>query len=136
MTIDDSNSDVEILAVKVKEPNLEHLKSPCSVYRDIFLLLFQGKSKTKYSEILSLSIRPSYGGGGARKFLSFTPLPFSLPSFPFSPETPDTLQARITRLLTRLQSPLFLPIEVDSRSYPQIPHNRNCYGYHILLQMK
>ena len=29
----------------------------------------------------------------------------------------------VTRLLTRLQSPLFLPIEVDNRSYPQIPHN-------------
>ena len=24
------------------------------------------------------------------KFLSFSSLPFSLPSFPFSPETPDT----------------------------------------------
>ena len=44
--------------------------------------------------IISLSIRPSYGGGGRgrreRKVLAFTPLPFSLPSFPFSPETPDT----------------------------------------------
>ena len=50
----------------------------------------------------SLSIRPSYGareeeildGGGGRgrreRFLSFTSLPFSLPFFPFSPETPDT----------------------------------------------
>ena len=101
MTIDDSNSDVEILTVKGKEPNLEHLKSPCSVYRDIFLLLFQGKSKTKYS-------------GHDFQWAMF----------------------EITRLLTRLQSPLFLPIEVNSRSYPQIPHNRNCYGYHILLQMK
>ena len=33
------------------------------------------------------------GGGGRREFLSFSSLPFSLPSFPFSPETPDT-QAR------------------------------------------
>ena len=35
------------------------------------------------------------GGGGEEKgrFLSFTSLPFSFPSFPFSPETPDT-QAR------------------------------------------
>ena len=32
------------------------------------------------------------GGGGRRerKFLSFSSLPFSLPSFPFSPETSDT----------------------------------------------
>ena len=35
------------------------------------------------------------GGGGeedgrGRKFLSFSSLPLSLPSFPFSPETPDT----------------------------------------------
>ena len=32
------------------------------------------------------------GGGGEEKgrFLSFTSLPFSLPFFPFSPETPDT----------------------------------------------
>ena len=32
------------------------------------------------------------GGGGEEKggFLSITSLPFSLPSFPFSPETPDT----------------------------------------------
>ena len=30
------------------------------------------------------------GGGGEEKFLSFASLPFSLPSFPFSPETPDT----------------------------------------------
>ena len=32
------------------------------------------------------------GGGGEEKgrFLSFSSLPFSLPSFPFSPETPDT----------------------------------------------
>ena len=32
-------------------------------------------------------------GGGEEKgrpFLSFSSLPFSLPSFPFSPETPDT----------------------------------------------
>ena len=36
------------------------------------------------------------GGGGEEKgrFLSFTSLPFSLPFFPFSPETPDT-QARV-----------------------------------------
>ena len=76
-------------------------------------------------------------GEGGRE--SFSPSPLSLFRFhlsPFPSETPDTQQARITRLLTRLQSPLFLPIEVDSRSYPQIPHNRNCYGYHILLQMK
>ena len=55
---------------------------------------------------ISLSIRPSYGareeeildGGGGRgrrerkkgRFLSFTALPFSLPFFLFSPETPDT----------------------------------------------
>ena len=33
------------------------------------------------------------GGGGEEKgraFLSFSSLPFSLPSFPFSPETLDT----------------------------------------------
>ena len=32
------------------------------------------------------------GGGGEEKgrFLSFRSFPFSLPSFPFSPETPDT----------------------------------------------
>ena len=32
------------------------------------------------------------GGGGEEKgsFLSFSSLPFSLPSSPFSPETPDT----------------------------------------------
>ena len=37
------------------------------------------------------------GGGGEEKgrFLSFSSLPFSLPSFPFSPETPDT-QARVS----------------------------------------
>ena len=29
-------------------------------------------------------------GGGEEEFLSFSSLPFSLPSFPFSPETPDT----------------------------------------------
>ena len=85
MTIDDSNSDVEILTVKVKEPNLEHLKSPCSVYRDIFILLFQGKSKTKYSEILSLSIRPSYGGGGDEKVSLLHPSPFFASIFPLFP---------------------------------------------------
>ena len=38
------------------------------------------------------------GGGGEEKerFLSFTSLPFSLPFFPFSPETPDT-QATVFR---------------------------------------
>ena len=38
------------------------------------------------------------GGGGEEKgrFLSFTSLPFSFPSFPFSPETPDT-QASMVR---------------------------------------
>ena len=58
---------------------------------------------SKFTVADSLSIRPSYGargeeildGGGGRgrrerKFLSFTSLPFSLPFFPFSPETPDT----------------------------------------------
>ena len=37
------------------------------------------------------------GGGGEEKgrFLSFSSLPFSLPSFPFSPETPDA-QARVS----------------------------------------
>ena len=38
------------------------------------------------------------GGGGEekeRKFLSFTSLPFSLPFFPFSPETPDTQARRL-----------------------------------------
>ena len=45
------------------------------------------------------------GGGGEEKgrFLSFSSLPFSLPSFPFSPETPDT-QA------TAKQSSCFLKI--------------------------
>ena len=59
-----------------------------------------------FSAAFSLSIRPSYGareeeildGGGGRgrreRFLSFTSLPFSLPFFHFSPETPDT-QARL-----------------------------------------
>ena len=39
------------------------------------------------------------GGGGEEKgrFLSFTSLPFSLPFFPFSPETPDT-QARLSEI--------------------------------------
>ena len=45
------------------------------------------------------------GGGGEEKgrFLSFTSLPFSLPFFLFSPETPDT-QARnkVKMLLTEL----------------------------------
>ena len=40
-------------------------------------------------------------GGGeeekGRAFLSFSSLPFSLPSFPFSPETPDT-QARFAEM--------------------------------------
>ena len=40
----------------------------------------------------SLSIRPSYGVRGEE---ILTSLPFSLPFFPFSPETPDT-QARWT----------------------------------------
>ena len=30
------------------------------------------------------------GEGEGGRFLSFSSLPFSLPSFPFSPETPDT----------------------------------------------
>ena len=48
----------------------------------------------------SVSIRPSKGlgersflmgdGGGGEEFLSFSSLPFSLPYFPFCPETPDT----------------------------------------------
>ena len=40
------------------------------------------------------------GGGGEEKgrFLSFTSLPFSLPFFPFSPETPDT-QAKEQHIL-------------------------------------
>ena len=29
-------------------------------------------------------------GGGGEEFLSFSSLPFSLPYFPFCPETPDT----------------------------------------------
>ena len=37
----------------------------------------------------SLSIRPSYGARG-EEILDGTSLPFSLPFFPFSPETPDT----------------------------------------------
>ena len=47
------------------------------------------------------------GGVGEEKgrpFLSFTSLPFSLPSFPFSPETPDTqasFPAKITLAFTR-----------------------------------
>ena len=41
----------------------------------------------------SLSIRPSYGSGG-EEILD----PFSLPFFPFSPETPDT-QATFTVVL-------------------------------------
>ena len=96
-----------------------------------FYYYFKGKVKQNIQNNLAWvsGLPMGEGGGGTRKFLSFTSLPFSLPSFPFSPETPDT-QARITRLLTRLQSPLILPIEVDSRqelmgscsrSYPQIP---------------
>ena len=53
----------------------------------------------------SLSIRPSYGArgeeildGGGGRGSSFTSLPFSLPFFPFSPETPDT-QARLALFL-------------------------------------
>ena len=38
----------------------------------------------------SLSIRPSYGGGGRGKGEKLTSLPLSLPFFAFSPETPDT----------------------------------------------
>ena len=30
------------------------------------------------------------GEGEGEKFLSFSSLPFSVPSFPFSPQTPDT----------------------------------------------
>ena len=41
----------------------------------------------------SLSIRPSYGVRGEEILDGGTSLPFSLPLFPFSPETPDT-QAR------------------------------------------
>ena len=49
------------------------------------------------------------GGGGEEKgkFLSFTSLPFSLPFFPFSPETPDTqatcLKPRVLFLYFRIQ---------------------------------
>ena len=43
------------------------------------------------------------GEGEKRKFLSFSSLPFSLPSFPFSPETPDT-QATTSRAATQLFS--------------------------------
>ena len=43
------------------------------------------------------------GGGGEEKFLSFTSLPFSLPFFPFSPETPDT-QATLLRAVPGLSS--------------------------------
>ena len=45
------------------------------------------------------------GGGGEEKgrFLSFTSLPFSLPFFPFSPETPDT-QARKTNVAALLSN--------------------------------
>ena len=38
------------------------------------------------------------GGGGEekeRKLFSFTSLPFSLPFFPFSPETPDTQATKV-----------------------------------------
>ena len=48
------------------------------------------------------------GGGGEEKgrFLSFSSLPFSLPSFPFSPETPDTqaTPARNDRYLLTLHN--------------------------------
>ena len=43
------------------------------------------------------------GRGGEEKFLSFTSLPFSLPFFPFSPETPDT-QATLLRAVPGLSS--------------------------------
>ena len=56
------------------------------------------------------------GGGGEEKgrkgrerFLSFTSLPFSLPFFPFSPETPDTQAMRgrddfvLRRIILRLK---------------------------------
>ena len=41
------------------------------------------------------------GGGGEEKgrFLSFSSLPFSLPSFPFSPETPDTQAIAIVTIV-------------------------------------
>ena len=40
------------------------------------------------------------GGGGKEKgrFLSFSSLPFSLPSFLFSPETPDTQATALQNL--------------------------------------
>ena len=50
------------------------------------------------------------GGGGEEKggkeFLSFTSLPFSLPFFPLSPETPDT-QAISTILLVSVTIPCY-----------------------------
>ena len=42
------------------------------------------------------------GEGEKRKFLSFSSLLFSLPSFPFSPETLDTQAIRIFKVRTFL----------------------------------
>ena len=60
------------------------------------------------------------GGGGEEKgrFLSFTSLPFSLPFFPFSPETPDT-QARLS--LTKMPTSGDLKSTPHPRMSTQLP---------------
>ena len=69
------------------------------------------------------------GGGGEEKggkeFLSFTSLPFSLPFFPFSPETPDT-QAMITgsrQKLSRCEESA-LSLCLDGRQLEQTQEER------------
>ena len=67
--------------------------------------------KISFSFRPSLSIRPSYGareeeildGGGGRGRRERTSLPFSLPFFPFSPETPDTQATLDQYLITQWQ---------------------------------
>ena len=54
-------------------------------------------------------------GGGEEEFLSFSSLPFSLPSFPFSPEKPDT-QANESAIF-KISSALFI-LGIYSKSTP------------------
>ena len=63
------------------------------------------------------------GGGGEEKggkeFLSFTSLPFSLPFFPFSPETPDTQASDCPTMDSSFQ-----PLTASSHCGLQIVHPR------------
>ena len=54
------------------------------------------------------------GGGGEEKgILSFTSLPFSLPFFPFSPETPDTQAMGSTNVSCQLNLRLFVSCQLN-----------------------